>query len=212
MTKTMTPDRVNLGDTRASLLQRMRDVTDHSSWQDFFDTYWKLIYGVSRQAGLTEAEAQDAVQEVMIDVARDMPTFRYDPARGSFKAWLLIKTRWKIVAQFRKRGPLARPAGGGSFDTEMDPVPQVPDPASLVPDAILEEEWRQNIFAAAWDRVKRKVDPQRAQIFDFNAIKGWKAEKVAATFQVPVPQVHMIKHRIKELIEIEVRRLEREAT
>ena len=60
--------------------------------------------------------------------------------------------------------------------------------------------------------MKRKLDPQRAQVFDFYAIKGWKAEKVAETFQIPVEQVHMIKHRVKEQIEIEVKRMEREAT
>lgn len=205
----MTPENADLNLTRASLLQRMHDLSDQSSWQDFFDTYWKLIYGVSRKAGLTEVEAQDVVQEVMIAVVKDMPTFRYDPAKGSFKAWLLIKTRWKIVGQFRKRGPIAQPSAN---DTQTDPVQQIPDPASLVTDDILEAQWQENVFAAAWLRVKRKLDPQRAQVFDFYAIKGWKAEKVAETFQIPVEQVHMIKHRVKEQIEIEVKRMEREAT
>ena len=205
----MLPENADLNLTRASLLQRMHDLSDQSSWQDFFDTYWKLIYGASRKAGLTDAEAQDVVQEVMIAVAKDIPTFRYDPAKGSFKAWLLIKTRWKIVGQFRKRGPIAQQ---GATDTQTDPVQQIPDPASLVTDDILEAQWQENVFAAAWARVKRKLDPQRAQVFDFYAIKGWKAEKVAETFQIPVEQVHMIKHRVKEQIEIEVQRLEREAT
>lgn len=43
--------------TRQSLLERLKDWEDQKSWGDFFNTYWKLIYGVARQAGLTEAEA-----------------------------------------------------------------------------------------------------------------------------------------------------------
>src|SRR6266851_5235672 len=94
--------------TRASLLNRLKDWQDQSSWQEFFDTYWKLIYGVARKAGLTDVEAQDVVQETMASVAKHIPTFKYDPAIGSFKAWLLNMTRWRIIAQFRKRQPLAR--------------------------------------------------------------------------------------------------------
>ena len=80
--------------TRTTLIQRLKNWEDQSSWQDFFDTYWKLIYGVARKGGLTATEAQDVVQETMISVARQMPTFKYDRAIGSFKAWLLAKATW----------------------------------------------------------------------------------------------------------------------
>jgi hypothetical protein len=107
--------------TRATLIQRLKDWQDQSSWQDFFDTYWKLIYGVALKGGLTAAEAQDVVQETMISVAKHMPTFEYDPAIGSFKTWLLNMTRWRITDQLRKRGPFAagHPAGE---DTAPAPV------------------------------------------------------------------------------------------
>jgi len=72
--------------TRRSLLSRLRQWDDQESWQDFFSTYSKLIYGVALRAGLAEAEAEDIVQETVISVARQMPNFRYDPAQGSFKS------------------------------------------------------------------------------------------------------------------------------
>src|SRR6266851_1175979 len=93
--------------TRATLLEKLRAWQDQSSWQQFFDTYWPLIYGVARRAGLTEAEAEDVVQETMFAAAKHLPTFQYDPAIGSFKGWLLTLTRWRIIDQFRKRGPLS---------------------------------------------------------------------------------------------------------
>jgi hypothetical protein len=52
--------------TRSSLIQRLRDWEDHGSWQDFFDTYWKLIYAVAIKSGLSEAEARDVVQETVV--------------------------------------------------------------------------------------------------------------------------------------------------
>src|SRR5436309_5543177 len=78
----MSGQRDELIPTRASLLARLKDWKDHSSWQEFFDIYWKLIYGVARKAGLNDDEAQDVVQETMASVAKHMPTFKYDPAVG----------------------------------------------------------------------------------------------------------------------------------
>jgi len=52
------------------LLSRLKDWRDDASWQEFFDTYWRLIYGVARKAGLSDAEAQDIVQETVFSVVR----------------------------------------------------------------------------------------------------------------------------------------------
>jgi DNA-directed RNA polymerase specialized sigma24 family protein len=73
--------------TRSTLLARLRDLADGAGWQEFFDTYWQLIYSVALKAGLTAAEAEDVVQETVIVVAKKMPTFRYDPSRDSFRGW-----------------------------------------------------------------------------------------------------------------------------
>src|ERR1700722_20159111 len=93
--------------TRTTLLDRVKNLQDQSSWQQFYDTYWKLIHGVAIRGGLTEAEAQDVVQETMISATKHLPDFKYDRKIGSFKVWLLNMTRWRIVDQLRKRAPLA---------------------------------------------------------------------------------------------------------
>ena len=59
--------------TQRSLLVRLKNLDDQTSWKHFFDTYWKIIYDVARRAGLADAEAQDGVQETIIYVSRKMP-------------------------------------------------------------------------------------------------------------------------------------------
>ena len=54
-------------------------------------------------AGLSEAESQDVVQETVVTVAKQMPGFRYDRSKGSFRSWLCKTTHWKIQDQLRKR-------------------------------------------------------------------------------------------------------------
>src|SRR5215475_15019934 len=103
MTQTMPDDATDFLPTRRSLLSRLKSCDDQTGWQEFFETYWRLIYGVAIKAGLNDAEAQDAVQETVIAVSKHIATFTYDPAKCSFKTWLLRLTRQRIGRQFHKR-------------------------------------------------------------------------------------------------------------
>ena len=44
--------------TRRSLLSRLRNWDDQESWQEFFDTYWRLIYSAAIRAGLNEQDVE----------------------------------------------------------------------------------------------------------------------------------------------------------
>ena len=200
--------------TRATLIYRLKDWQDQTSWQEFFDIYWKLIYGVARKSGLSDAEAQDVVQEPLVAVSKHMPTFNYDPALGSFKGWLMNMTRWRIVSQFRKRSPAAESSTLPSSTTTSapDPLQNVADPASRSLDEVWEHEWENNLLQAAIARVKRRVDPLKYQIFDLYVNKELPPEQVAASFGITVDQVYVIKHRVTESIKAEVKRLQQEIT
>jgi RNA polymerase sigma-70 factor (ECF subfamily) len=198
--------------TRATLLQRLKNWQDQSSWQEFFDTYWKLIYRVALKAGLTETEAQDVVQETMVSVSKHMPAFKYDPAIGSFKAWLLKLTRWRILDQFRKRGPLQHQSLSQDTATGTRTVDKVVDPKSQDWDAVWNLEWEQTVLEAALLKVKRRVDPQKFQIFDLYVNKEWSPARVAEAFGVSIDQVYLAKHRVTDAIKEEVSRLELEMT
>ena len=198
--------------TRASLLLRLKDWRDQASWQKFFDTYWKLIYGVARQAGLNEGEAQDVVQETMLAVAKHLPAFAYN-SDGSFKAWLLNMARWRIADQFRKRSAadLSGPVELHEGDTATQATDLCIDPTGNALEALWEAEWKDTLFQAALANVKRRVEPHNYHLFDFYVNKDWPAAKVAATFEVNVEQVYLAKHRVTELLKAEVARLDREA-
>jgi len=195
--------------TRATLIQRLKNWQDQASWQDFFDTYWNLIYGVALKGGLTPAEAEDVVQETLISVAKHMPTFKYDPSIGSFKGWLLNMTRWRIADQRRKRKHASLPEESGLDDLKIDELagPSDPDIAE-----VWEAEWESNLLKAAIANIRRNLDPWQFQLFDFYVNKDWPPEKVASTFSVPVSQVYMAKHRVTEAIRQEVDRLRKNIT
>ena len=195
--------------TRASLLSRLKDWQDETSWKVFFDTYWKLIYNAAIKAGLTDAEAQDVVQETVISVFKSMPDFQYKAVGGSFKGWLLQLTAWRIGDQFRNRERHIQAVKRLSDSTARTAtVDGIPDPAGSGLETIWEEEWEQNLMNAATDRVKRAVDPKQYQIFDLYVLKNWPARKVASTLKVNLGRVYLAKHRIGTMIKKEIKYLQ----
>jgi len=169
--------------TRTTLLERLKDWRDASSWQEFFDTYWKLIYGVAIKSGLKDVEAQDVVQETMISVTKHIPGFKYDRNLGSFKLWLLNMTRWRISDQFRKRDSLALPILPDDTSLGTQWLEKFIDPASANLEQLWNDEWEKNLLNAALTRVKRNLEPEKYQIFDFYVNKEWpiRAEKSLRT-------------------------------
>ena len=56
--------------TRKSLIARLDNWEDQRTWDDFYKTYWKLIYAVGLKAGLRSDEAFDVVQETILSIAK----------------------------------------------------------------------------------------------------------------------------------------------
>jgi RNA polymerase sigma factor (sigma-70 family) len=196
--------------TRASLLDRLKDWGDHASWQDFFDTYWKLIYRVGLKSGLTETEAQDAVQETVLAVVKNIKAFKYDPKVCSFKSWLMLITRQRIIWQWRKRTPQSRPSERRSDETaQTDTIERIPDEASFALNAVWDEEWQNNLMAAALKHVKSQVNARQYQMFDLYVVQNWPVTEVARILRVSAAQVYLAKHRVSRLLKNEVAKLER---
>jgi RNA polymerase sigma-70 factor (ECF subfamily) len=207
----MKTDLTDLLPTRVSLLNRLKNWDDQESWGQFFQSYWKLIYGAAVRSGLNDAEAQDVVQETVIIVAKKMEQFRYDPAVDSFKGWLFYVTRKQIAMQFRRRARERtllgedRSVGVSSRSSE-----QIPDSAERSAAAIWDEEWERHVFEEAVAKVKQQVNPKHFQMFDLYVCKQWPVQQVAQTLGVPPAQVYLAKHRIAALIKEEVKRLEKQ--
>src|SRR5664279_704692 len=102
MMTAMAPDEPSSIQTRPSLLNRLKR-GDDAGWQDFYRIYGKLVRDFAIQAGLTDTEADEVVQETAIAMARHLPEYRYDPKVCRFKTWLLNQTSWRIKDQLKKR-------------------------------------------------------------------------------------------------------------
>ncbi len=197
--------------TRQSLLSRLRDCQDETGWREFFDTYCWLIYSVARKSGLTDADAQDVVQETFIYLSRRMPNFRYDKARGSFKSWLRVVTRSRISVRRRaeeRQQPLVRdpmPGDEGSAAWEA-----IADPAGDALDEQWQREWEENLLATALRHIRAKVSSQQLLIFRLATQEELPLSLVAKKLGVSIAQVYLARHRVGKAFKAEVKRLRQE--
>jgi len=199
--------------TRQSLLHRLRNAEDQSSWQEFFDTYWSLIYRVARKAGLSDADAQDVVQETVISVSRQIEGFVYDPRICSFKTWMLRLTRWRVLDHLnaREREEARRHVSLRPEEATRTPtIERMPDPAIDAMEAEWDQEWERHILDTALEHTIRRVSPAQYQVYDLCVHQRKSALDVARLLEINVGRVYLARHRVSKMLRSELERLKRE--
>ncbi|MBI5386477.1 MAG: sigma-70 family RNA polymerase sigma factor [Verrucomicrobia bacterium] len=197
--------------TDLGLLGRLRSWSDQESWREFCDLYTPFMLTYARRSGLSEAEAEDAVQETMLSVALKMRSFAYDPRKGRFRNWLGQLTGRRIADQIATRGRLgsrhsAKAETGGS---SADEVGQVSDPAALQAfQRQWDEEWEQYLLDRADQRLRRQKDPRDYQVYDWCVVNQRPVGEACQMFGLNHAQVYQICHRMREALTEEIARLQ----
>ena len=198
--------------TRKSLIARLENWEDQRTWDEFYQTYWRLIYSVGLKAGLRSEEAFDVVQETILSIAKQSKKRLYDPEQGSFKTWLMNMTRWRINDQFRKRKKDTAMAGNEwSEERKTAVIDRFEDPKGDLLERMWDVEWKKNLADAALSRVKAQVSPKQYQIFAYYVVKQWEAKKVQEHLGVSMAQVYLAKHRVGAVLKRELAKLEKHA-
>ncbi|GAB5560825.1 MAG: hypothetical protein SynsKO_24720 [Synoicihabitans sp.] len=194
--------------TRPSLLFRLRDWGDNSSWEEFHRLYRRFIKGLALRAGLNHAESDDVVQEVLQNVANRIKDYENRENRGAFRRWLMNQTRWRIADKFRQRDRAAvradRPATTED-EFEADPMESIIDEHPI--DEFWELEWQKHMLDTAMERLARRVPAKHFQAFELHARQGQPVAQVAADLGINRPTVYIITHRLKKQLKHEVSRL-----
>lgn len=194
--KPMKPE-APLLETRSSLIQRLKATINGESWEEFFHTYWELIYNVARRAGLSEADAQDIVQETILKIHKSLDRFEYNRKRGTFKGWLRTVTRSRLNDFFKKQQ--RRPALNHPLEEAAGELQNLEDPEGPEIEKIWDEEWNRNLIQAALSRTKKLSSPKQFQIFKCHYIDEWTVRETCRTLGVNAAQVYMAKQRVGKI-------------
>ena len=184
----MTYRHFNNESTRSSVLKAVADTADESAWRRFFDLYAGFVFSIARSKGLNDADADDIVQIVFSDLARNLPSFKYDREKGRFRAYLSALTHWRVNDRLRH----------GKRDVELK--------ASFMEDAkacataddedFEEREWRSAALEEALRRIKPEVQSAHYAAFVASAIEGQDTETVARLHGVSIDNLYQIRKRL----------------
>jgi RNA polymerase sigma factor (sigma-70 family) len=193
--------------TRPSLLGRLSNTGDSVAWGEFHGLYRKLVYGLCRRSGLSHEESEEVAQDVFARVAETIGNFESDPAKGTFRGWLMNLTRWRVADKFRERPKGMAPANPRLPETGdgTSTIDRLPD--SVDADEAWELEWRGTVLAAAMDRMARKSKPKHFQVLDLCRSQNWSVIRISRELKMNVASVYTIRQRLMKQLKEEVERL-----
>jgi RNA polymerase sigma-70 factor (ECF subfamily) len=136
--------------------------------------YASLVFGLAARS-LDRATAEEIAQEVFLTVWQKAATF--DPARGTFRAWVSHITHTRVINELRRRGrrPSATSDADGTRSENL--ADSAPDPAEAV--------WRDHRRAVVRAAVETLPPPQR-EALSLAFLEDLTHEQVAAFLNLPV--------------------------
>jgi RNA polymerase sigma factor (sigma-70 family) len=129
------------------------------------EQYWSPLYAFARARGLAPEDAQDATQGFFERLIAHKDLASVDPARGRFRAFLLVAFKHFLANERDRARTLKR--GGAQTVVPLDADDHVRpiEPVDLeTPDAIFERQWARTLVLRAVERLSRDVDQGAAPL------------------------------------------------
>lgn len=183
--------------TRDSYLARLREM-DQDTWSDLDRRFRIMVVNRARQAGLSEADAQDVAQNVFAAMAQNPPG--PSPRTGSFRAWIRELTRWRIADRLREVGrQQARHIHREGPESAVNAIDALPadDEFARTWDGELDRHLRE----VALDRVARQVRPKALQAYQLTEQQGWEPSRVARELGISMATVYVQRFRVRKKLE-----------
>lgn len=154
------------------LLQRTAK-GDAASVRECIDRYGGLVWSIARKLTFTEAEAQDAVQEIFVELWRCAD--RYDPTIASETAFVATIARRRLIDRRRRA---ARDPVRESLDQQADaPAVGTTDRAEL------SDEARQAVSALD------QLSPEQQNVLRLSIYQGLSHERISRAIGLPLGTV-----------------------
>ena len=109
--------------TSRSLLARV-NANEPDAWERLITLYAPLVWHWCRKLALPEQDIADVFQEVCKAVASHIHDFHKDRPQDTFRGWLRVITRNKVLDHFRARQQEPQGAGGSSAQWQWSQVPE----------------------------------------------------------------------------------------
>lgn len=183
----MTYRHFNNETTRSSVLKAVTDTENEAAWNRLFDLYAGFVFSMARHKGLNETDADDIVQVVFADLARNLPTFKYDREKGRFRSYLTGLVNWRVVDRLK----------ASKRDAELKAnFWEEAKAAATDDDGFSEREWQQAAMEEALRRIKPEVRPEHYAAFVASAVEGQDTDVVTKLYGISRDNLYQIRKRL----------------
>jgi RNA polymerase sigma-70 factor (ECF subfamily) len=161
-----------------SVLTRMA-AGDQTAVGDCMEQFGALVWSLARRWSRTPADAEDATQEIFLDIWRSAA--RFDAAQGSDKVFVAMIARRRLIDRLRKTSTEPPLAPMELLDTVV-----WEDPAASSETAV---------DAAHAARVVAEMRPEQRQVLELGLLHGLSQSEIARRLAMPLGTVKSFMRR-----------------
>ncbi len=182
--------------TSLTLLERVRS-RDGEAWRRLLHLYGPLVNRWCGLKGVRGQDADDVQQEVFQAVASGLDGFRRDRPGDTFRGWLRVITRNKLLDHFRRRDKQPEAQGGTTANRRLNEVPdqELPDDT---------EEDLGALYHRALELVRGEFESRTWEAFWRVAVGGQTPDVIAADLGVTPAAVRKAKSRVLHRLRQEI--------
>ena len=155
-----------------AILQRIAN-GDRNAVEDCLNTYGGLVWSIARKMLRNSDEAEDAVQEIFVDIWKNAA--RFDASKASETTFIAMIARRRIIDKIRYS---TRRISGDSLDDIL-----------LEPFTRTDKQMQTNIEAKQAAEAMRNLKPEQQQVLKLSIVQGMSHQEISDATGMPLGTV-----------------------
>jgi RNA polymerase sigma-70 factor (ECF subfamily) len=174
--------------TSPTLLDRVRS-RDETAWANLLRLYGPLVERWCGHWGVRGADVEDVRQDVFQAVAAGLDSFRRERTGDTFRGWLRVITRNKLIDHSRRRQRHPEAQGGSEAHLQLQQVAEQQLPEDS-------QEDLSGLYHRALELVRGEFEVRTWEAFWRAAVEGQTPAVIAADLGVTPAAVRKAKSRV----------------
>ncbi len=190
--------------TRKTLIQRVQDQYNEEAWEELIRIYSRYIYSILINMNVSEHDADELHQQVMIKIWKRLPELNVQELR--FRNYLSTVTKNTVLNFIRSRKRRIEREENAVTDSTISYLDAI-----RLPDIekIAEKEWRIYLTHLAMQNIEPLFSENAIDVFKLS-LKGLSAHEIAEQKDMLLSTVNTLKSRVKSRFKIELEQLKEE--
>ena len=185
-----------MNETPLSLLNRAARGVDSESWNRLVELYAPLLKLWLARYQIQDADSQDLIQEVLMVVSRELPSFEHNEYTGAFRSWLrmILVNRLRGFWRARQYRPVA--TGDSDFKQQLDELADETSEISHLWDLQHDEYVMRQLIKS----VQTKIAASTWKAFCLQLFDGASAGETAKELGISVDSAYAAKSRVLRML------------